>query len=189
MNRSILIILFIAVCLCQLALTGKWVYDAESVKSFGTFAKIPCVQIDPIDPLRGSYLLIHPIPNQIYFEDSSQYSPKDEVWINYKLTREEDVYEYHSAQPLHEVPTEAVYVKAMIQYIYPSDASLVHHHQFTATIEYPFSKYFINEKLAPSIAEKYNRALTDTSTKVFCGVFIKNGTVLLDGLWIGKEKL
>ncbi len=177
--------LFIILCLGQWLLIGKWIVDAEKINTLGTFVKIPCVQVDPIDPLRGTYLTIRPEPNQIFFDDRSKYKSLDEIWINYRQVKEDD-YSFDFAQPTNENPKNLVYIKAKVQSVYPADS--LQHSKYFATIEFPIYKYYVNEAEAPSIADKYNKALNDTTQKVYFGAFVLKGQVRVSSLWVGGQQ-
>jgi hypothetical protein len=60
---------------------------------------------------------------------------------------------------------------------------------YSGRIVYPFTKFYVNEKSAPGLNEKYNKAVTDTSIRVYAGMYVYGGEAVLDGIWIGNEKL
>lgn len=168
---------------------GGWIRDAEITKHLGQFMKIPCIQVDPIDPLRGTYLHLYPQPAQFEFEDSMAYQAGDVVWINYTCA-EDNTCVFHSIQPIHHTPSSPNAIRCTIQYIYRSyKDSTGLPDKFIGTINYPFTRFYINEGIAPTLAEKYNTALRDTSTTVYAGVYVRNGSVSLDGIWLGDKKL
>ena len=52
-------ILFTGVVLFQWYMLGSWIYREERTISSGVFIKIPCQQVDPKDPFRGTYFKHH----------------------------------------------------------------------------------------------------------------------------------
>lgn len=168
----------------QWYILGSWIYREENTLRSGVFIKIPCQQLDPKDPFRGTYLRINPIPAQIEFEDSLLYATNQYIWVNYEHVTG-DVYRFYSIQPYSEKPDLPVHIRARIKYIYPVYPDSL----YSATIEYPFSNLYVNEKAAPQMVEKYNQALSDTTIIVYAGLHVLRGNAALNGLWIGDDKL
>lgn len=187
-NRYWIFSLFILTCLAQWYILGRWMSVSESVKSHGTYLKIPCTQIDPVDPFRGTYLNIRPTPGTFNFKDSAQYINGQDIWINYTCDTQ-GICNYVSIQPAYETPQSTTYIKAKVIGIYPSYVETDSIKSYFGSIEYPFHKYYINEKAAPVLAEKYNKALGDTATHVYAGVYVYNGETVLDGIWLGDIPL
>lgn len=175
---------FALLCMLQWAMPVSWILQEENTRTQGIFVKIPCRQFDPADPFRGTFLNIQPLPLEFNFEDSSLYQKQQEVWVNY-IPDSGEIYRFHSVQPLYEDPAQAVHLKAYIRYTYAMQQGNL----YTAVLDYPFSKFFINEKEAPRLAEKYNQALADTTKTVYAGLYVLDGNAALDGIWIGAEKL
>ena len=177
-------VILIGLILFQWYILGSWIYREEQTMLSGQFIKIPCQQVDPKDPFRGTYLQINPIPAQFEFTDSLQYSTNQFIWINYEPDSA-DIYRFHSVQPDSETPLLPVYIRARIQYIYPLHPDSL----FTAGIEYPFTHLYVNEKAAPQLVEQYNKALSDTTVSVYAGVYVLKGKTALAGLWVNNLKL
>lgn len=177
-------IVFVFGILFQWYTLGSWVYKEEKTIKQGLFIKIPCRQLDPKDPFRGTYLNINPTPGQVEFEDSALYQAQQSIWINY-IQEDQEIYRFHSIQPITETPMMPVYIQAKVKYVYPLYTDSI----YSATIEYPFSNLYINEKDAPRLLDQYNQAMTDTTQIVYAGLFVLSGKAALDGLWIGNKKL
>lgn len=175
---------FILLCLFQWILPVSWILQEEKTRTEGIFVKIPCRPFDPADPFRGTFLNIQPLPAEFDYEDSSRFENQQEVWVNY-IPDSAEIYRFHSVQPLSEAPAQPVHFKVTIRNTYVQGPGA----QYTAFLDYPFSKYFISEKEAPRLAEKYNQALSDTTQTVYAGLFVLDGNASLDGIWIGAEKL
>lgn len=177
-------ILFAGSILFQWYILASWIYREEQTIAQGIFIRIPCQQLDPKDPFRGTYLHVNPIPAQFEFEDSALYRADQSIWINY--TQESgNQYRFHSVQPGTDQPQMPIYIQARIGYIYPVYPDSV----YSASIIYPFSNLFVNEKAAPQLVERYNKALSDTTTKVYAGMYVLRGKASLEGLWIGDQRL
>ena len=67
------LILFVLGSIFQWYILSGWISRSEQVISKGIYAKIPCRQVDPIDPFRGAYLTVNPDPAVFEFDDSLQY--------------------------------------------------------------------------------------------------------------------
>ncbi len=180
---------FFSLCIFQWYMLSSWIYTAESIKTKGTFMKIPCMQVDPIDPLRGTYLSINPHPTQFEFEDSLTYLPGDEIWVNYECV-ESNTCTFLSVQPIKETPSEKKTIRCKVQNVYRPYKDSTHvQDKFIAIISYPFTRYYIHQGVAPDLAEKYNMALRDTRVKVYAGIYVHEGKVALEGVWLGDKKL
>lgn len=177
-------ILMTGLVLFQWYMLGSWIYREERTISNGIFIKIPCRQVDPRDPFRGTYLNINPIPAQFEFTDSLRFAGGQEVWVNYQM-ESGDVYKFYSVQPVSEKPEMPVYIQSRIKFTYPLYPDSV----YQATLEYPFSNLYVNEKAAPDLLEQYNKALSDTTIIVYAGLHVLNGKASLEGLWIGDRRL
>ena len=181
---GLIITAFVLLCLLQWILPVRWILQEEKTRTEGIFVKIPCRPFDPADPFRGTFLNIQPLPVEFNYEDSSRFENHQEVWVNY-IPDSAEIYRFHSVQPLSEAPAQPVHFKGTIRYTYPIQTGAL----FAAVLDYPFSRYFINEKEAPRLVAKYNQALSDTSQTVYAGLFVLDGKASLDGIWIGSEKL
>ncbi|MEP7268899.1 MAG: GDYXXLXY domain-containing protein [Saprospiraceae bacterium] len=186
-RKSILVLLFIALVVFQLYTLLQWINKAETTRKEGVYLKIPCHQVDPIDPFRGTYLNINVDPSFIESPDSLLFSESQDVWINYTCDNSNNC-AYLSIQPGTETPLTQKAIKCSITKVYHylnekgQTISQVY-------IQYPFSKYYINENKALIISQKYNQALVDSTIHVYAGVFVSNGNAVLDAIWLGNEKL
>lgn len=187
-NRYIILTLFALTCVAQWYVLTRWMSKSEYTRSHGTYIKIPCTQVDPIDPFRGTYLNINPTLGQIQFFDSARFTNGQDIWMNYTCD-DSSRCQYQTAQPVYETPAESTYIRCQIQSIYPSFNEGDTIKNYSGHIIYPFTKYYINEKAAPALAEKYNKAVADTSVRVYAGMYVFNGDAVLDAIWIGNEKL
>jgi uncharacterized membrane-anchored protein len=59
MNRNYLILGFAALVIAQLFVPGKMIWDHETVLTAGTEIRLRTQPIDPNDPFRGKYVILH----------------------------------------------------------------------------------------------------------------------------------
>ncbi|MEO5581558.1 MAG: GDYXXLXY domain-containing protein [Saprospiraceae bacterium] len=190
MNRKqyIILTLFILTCIVQWYVLAGWMSASEQTRKNGVYIKIPCTQIDPVDPFRGTFLNINPSPGQFQFKDSLAYKNGQDIWINYTCD-DSNRCTFYSVQPASEVPAESVYIRCKVESIYPTFLEKDSILGYSGRIIYPFTKYYVNEKEAAALNEKYNQAVIDTSRRVYAGMYVYKGEVVLDGIWVGNESL
>ncbi len=187
--KSWYLLSFLILCLGQWYILGGWIIDSEKTAAQGTFIKIPCMQVDPIDPFRGTYLQIHPQPAQFEFEDSVMYLAGDEIWVHYAcLENNVCTFQFVSKNQTSSDHLQAILCKVTYVYRSHQDSSNLPG-KFIGTIQYPFTRYYVQENAAIKLTEQYNAALRDTSLKVYAGLYVLGGKVHLEGLWVGDQKL
>ena len=183
------LILFVLGSIFQWYILSGWISRSEQVISKGIYAKIPCRQVDPIDPFRGAYLTVNPDPAVFEFDDSLQYMQGQEIWVNYSCYTD-DVCSYYSIQQIDQSPEMPVHLRCKISSVYPYRKDDASHSSFTGTIEYPISRFYFNEKLSDDITDRYNKALRDTAQKVLAGIYVtEDGRAILEGIWLGDTRL
>lgn len=182
------LLVFILGCIFQWYIISGWISGSEQVIRKGIYAKIPCRQVDPIDPFRGAYLIVNPDPAAFEFDDSLQYREGQDIWVNYSC-QPDDRCTFLTVQPIDQSPEMPVHLRCKISSIYafPNGDGKS---SFHGTIEYPISRLYFNEKWSDDFTERYNHALQDTAQKVMAGIYVgEDGRAILEGIWLGDIRL
>lgn len=175
--KKIFFILFILVCLVQLVIPSKMIFDKEEVISLGHEYKFRTQPIDPYDPFRGKYVTL-------YF-DANDYATSDTAMV---WERDDDIYvslakdsagfaiikSISKAPPVNEYD----YVLAKVDYAYDGNIR----------IDYTFNRFYMEESKAEDAEKQYRNANVFNSKKdAYALVAVKKGEsalkdVMIDGV-------
>ncbi|HEY1050886.1 MAG TPA: GDYXXLXY domain-containing protein [Prosthecobacter sp.] len=139
--KALPLILFGVVALAQWAAPLLQIWTHEQTLAQGTLIKLKCTAPDPYDPLRGRYLAVSPVQREVTLPKDMQL--EDGMPVYATLTPDADGLTTLSAVSLTP-PESGNYVRLKTRYVYDSKAA----------VEWPFDRYYINEKLAPE-ADKW----------------------------------
>lgn len=166
MNKTtLLILIFLAMLLLQWIVPLRMVLRQENVLRSGHTYRFRCAPIDPADPFRGRYMTLAfnditiPLPAGLMVntgekvfvtvrEDSSGFAIIDEVLVH---------------PPTH----SNLYFEARISAIQTDSTLLV--------LEYPFTRFYMEEFKAPKAEKIYFDALRDSSQVAYALVTIARG--------------
>jgi hypothetical protein len=165
MNKNILWIVFAISCLLQWAAPLMQISGHEKVIAEGALVSFRCQAPDPYDMLRGRFLAVRVLPETFelagksYFESGeflyALIEPDaDGLVVMKNLTREK--------------PLSGVFVKV-------KNLHTITEH---ARIEWPFDRFYLNEKIAPKADEWYRKNVR-TPSAVTAEVRVLNGKAVL----------
>lgn len=171
------IIAFVLLCLIQLAIPSKMIFDVEQVTLLGQEYRFRTAPIDPEDPFRGKYVTLE-FDAEIYrsAREEEDWSPGEPVYV--VLGR--DSAGYAIIKTIRKQQPEAAedYILAKIGYVRIDGI----------WIEYPFKRFYMEENKAPLAEEKY-RELNRRSSgqEVYAVVYVYKGgaalkDVMIDGV-------
>lgn len=186
-NGKINIIILSAAALLQLYVPASMILERESILKNGKQYKFKAAPVDPNDPFRGKYITLQYDARIAKVNDKLNWQNEGEEPVFVIIDIDKDGYAKIDTI-LKEKPSGTKdYIKAKVDYV--SYDSLVY-------IDYPFSRYYMEEQKAPRAEKLYIQSTRDTSHKTYSLVCIKNGEavlkdVLIDEIPIGqitKEK-
>ena len=166
--KTLPFILFGIAMLAQWAAPLSQIWTHEQVLTQGMLIKIKCSAPDPYDPLRGRYLAVRPVQREI------------SVPADLKLQRGMFVYGILTpgADGLSTItslsltpPASGAYLRFRSGYIYSTGA----------TINWPFDRFYVNEKLAPE-ADKWFAENIRSDKGITAEVRVLNGRAVLEDL-------
>lgn len=173
--RTFIVILFIVMCLAQLAIPGKMIWDSESALRGGTAYKFQTMPIDPYDPFRGKYITLRfqathirdstnnwasgePV-NVVFNTDSAGFAA-----IDY-LTREEP---------------EEPYLRTKVDYVNIGGEVF---------IRLPFNRFYMEESKAGPTEQYYAEATRDTARVCYALVSIGRGRAVISDVFIDDRSV
>lgn len=173
------IIAFVLLCLIQLAIPSKMIFDVEQVMLLGQEYRFRTAPIDPEDPFRGKYVTLE-FDAEIYrsAHEKEEWSPGEPVYV--VLGRDSAGYAIVRAIRKQQPEAAEDYILAKIGYVRIDGI----------WIEYPFKRFYMEETKAP-IAEKKYRALNQRSFlhEAYAIVYVYKGSAALKDVMIDGVSL
>ena len=176
-NKIIVFAIFILVSLVQLFVPAKMIIDREDVLATGKEFKFRTQPIDPNDPFRGKFVSLQFSENSILIQNPNNWLSNETVFV--LLTANEDGFaKIESVSKIK--PAETLdFVKARVDYVQNSDSTILY-------IEYPFTRFYMEESKAPMAELVYNETVSDTNNITYGLVSIKDGEAVLKDVLINE---
>jgi len=169
-KQKIILLIFAATVFVQIFVPAKMIFHQETALQTGTEYRFRIRPYDPNDPFKGKYVRLYFAANSIAVKDST-WQTDDDVYV--LLTTNSAGYAKIQSVSATEPENTDNYVKAKVSYL-SGDLILF--------IDYPFSKYYMEEEKAP-LAEQIYRELK-AGEIAYALVFVKNGNASLSGVYI-----
>lgn len=166
--KTLPFIIFAVAALAQWAAPLSQIWSHEQTLAKGTLIRLKCGAPDPYDPLRGRYLAVRPEQTRAEVPAGLQIQSGAQVYIT--LTPGADgisTITGLSATP----PDTGTWLRVRTPWVYNKHAS----------IEWPFERFYINEKLAPE-ADKWFAENLRTTKGIIAEVRVLNGRAVLADL-------
>jgi uncharacterized membrane-anchored protein len=179
--KKILFVIFIVVCIIQLAVPAKMAWDKEKVIRAGLEFKFRTAPVDPYDPFRGKYITLAFDANHYEIQTDSTWKPGDEVYV-YLGTDEKGfakIEDLSKIEPGYIENLGLPYVKAIIRYAYDNKV----------TIDYSFNRFYMDENKAADAETKYREVARDTNQVAYALVSVKNGEAALKDVMINNVSI
>ncbi|MFS4492962.1 GDYXXLXY domain-containing protein [Maribacter sp. 2308TA10-17] len=173
MNKSIYIGLLFLLFAVQLFIPGQMIYQQEDTLDTGTAYKFKTAPIDPSDPFRGKYIVLN--------YEMNSFETNEEGWSNYSgkvfVYLKTDAEGFAAVEDVSKtlINTTNEYVIAESRYNY-SDTRVY--------FDLPFDRFYMNENKAYDAEISVRKAQVDTTKICYGLVFVKDGTAVLDNVFI-----
>lgn len=176
--KYFIIILFVVMIIAQWFVPISMIVGQENVLSDGKVFKFKTEPIDPSDPFRGKYIILRFAGTTFESDSTEHFQPAEEVFV--EVAEDEGGYaRIHSVtreQPKH----TQHYFKAKVGY--PISNTQVE-------IEYPFSRFYLEESKASEAEQAYWEANRDTTQVAYALVAVKNGNAALKDVMINNKSV
>ena len=163
-----------------LAVLAQWAVPFSQIRGYeqtlatGSLIKLKCAAPDPYDPLRGRYLAVRPEQREAKVPEGMKIQPHTAVYATLTTGADGLASITHLS---HEPPASGDYIRLKATYPFNENTG----------IEWPFDRFYINEKLAPE-ADKWFAENIRSETGVIAEVRLLHGqAVLADLSFDGKS--
>ncbi len=179
-TKNKVLIVFILVSLVQLFIPAKMIFDREDVLATGKEFKFRTQPIDPNDPFRGKFVSLQFSENSILIQNQIDWLNNETVFVLLTISNDG----FAKIQSVSKIkPLETVdFVKAKVDYIQNSDSTWLF-------IEYPFTRFYMEENKAPMAEIVYNETVLDTNISTYGLVSIKDGEAVLKDVLINETSI
>ena len=175
---------YILLAVLLLTFIGQWYVSADmlieqqTTSSLGVKMKFHTAPVDPYDPFRGRYIRLNFSHDTISVDTSQKYSSGQEVYVVFGT----DSNNYAvPAQLYDKQPEGKVYLRCNIGYI---NRRRGNEGKQKISLDYPFDRYYMNEKSAPNAEKVYRDSGSDDQLNTFAVVSIFKGSTVLESIFI-----
>ncbi len=171
-------VLFVGVALLQLAVPASMILRREQVLREGRVVRFRTAPVDPYDAFRGRYVALRyeqdTVPAQTGAQELSRGMP-----IYVQLEEGEEGF----SRPVSYArtrPDAGVYMRVRVQWVHWNDREI--------HIEYPFDRYYMNEREAPRAERAVQQLSRGNPQPTYVTVRLKDGMAVLEDLFLdGKS--
>lgn len=158
---------FVLLIAAQWYVPTDMVLQSSNVLAKGELMRFKCAPIDPQDPFRGSYIVLQLDNRDFPLPANHTFQSGDRVYISFGT----DSAGYATIKAISaNKPTQMLNIlETKIDYISNEDNKPV------ATLDFPFTRFYMDEFKAPKAEKLYNDAMLTDSTRTYAIVYIYNG--------------
>jgi uncharacterized membrane-anchored protein len=180
MNKTILIPAFILMVILQLYVPVRMISRKESILANGKEFRFRTAPIDPTDPFRGKYITLsfNAISTKVF--NAEEWNQGDPIFV--MLGEDEKGFAKINSITRERPTDNEDYVKASIDYIIADTLSYI-------TVDYPFSRFYMDEFKARNAQNAYGEAAMDTNQVAYAIVSIKNGDAVIRDVMINDKPI
>ena len=177
MNKSIYIISLFLLFSVQLFVPAQMVYQQEDALDTGTAYKFKTQPIDPNDPFRGKFIVLN--------YEMNSFETNDQSWNNYKgnvfvyLKKDAEGFATVKTVSKTQLPTPDDYFMAESNYNFNGKVNF----------DLPFNRFYMNENKAYDAEVSVQEAQVDTTKTCYALVYVKDGTAVLDNVFIDDKPI
>ena len=173
LNKRFALPLMMLLALVQLALAARMIYDEERVLRKGKSFRFKTAPVDPSDPFRGKYINLNFEANQITVPASEQYERGQDVYVSLGVS---DSGFCKILALSHQRPSGSAYILAEVNFVSLENSQRV------VYIDYPFSRYYMNEFKAVDAEKAYADGRNS-----YAVVRVLNGRAVLESVVINGQ--
>ena len=162
----------------QIYVPAKMVYDSEVVLDEGISYKFKTAPVDPSDPFRGKYITLQYDIDEYKVVDENDWSRGEKIYV--QLTTDKEGYAKILDVSKEKPHTSIDYVHASVDYVrnYSSPPTIL--------INYPFTRFYMEESKAYDAELAYRRSQRDTAQTTYAVIHIKNGAPIIKDVFIDE---
>ena len=179
-NKMILISLFCVLCLIQISVPAKMIYDSDKVLEYGKSYKFKTAPIDPTDPFRGKYITLNYENNYFPIDNQDEWNVGQEVYVYF--AEDSLGFAYIAAVSVDNPLDNKLSLKLKIDQVTKSlDPNRIY-------FRYPFDRLYLEESKATAAEDIYRKAITNGSD-VYALVNIWDGKAVLNDVFVDDVRI
>lgn len=179
-SKTLIISLFVVMVAVQWLVPLWKIQGSQETLTSGNEYKFRLAPVDPEDPFRGKYLNLTFEANRIDVIPPPRWESGEKAFV----TVEEDSQGFAQIKELSkEKPDpDADYIRVDVRSVMGEDTMMVF-------IQYPFDRYYINEKMADPIQKMILENQSDTTKLNYALVRVRSGQAALEKLYLDDVPL
>lgn len=177
MNKPLVAILFVLMCIGQWYVPGAMIAAQEDVLRNGEVFRFRTQPVDPTDPFRGKYITLSFRDDTFETTDADQWNYGDKVFV----VVEPDAEGFARIVGLSDVkPAEGLdFLAAKISY--GSERQV--------RVQFPFDRFYLEESKASGAEDAYRESNRDSTQVTYAVVRIKDGLSTLEDVMIDDRSI
>lgn len=209
----VLILLFSAAALIQLIVPAKIVVNQERILTKGSLYKLKLNPVDPVDALRGRYVILNFAENKLELSASEflEFSARKLVYAIY--TADEQGFLHLTKLKARQPSADEIFIKTRLLSIYPKQTTpkcraetqklkkqqikqlsaecLAHKNKHIAILDYAFDRFYLQEFKAQKVDKIFAQLNQKQAQEgqAFVLIRIKDGAAALQDLIIQQKSV
>ena len=173
--RRVLLVVFALAVVLQWAVPLASIREREKILREGVVIKIPCRAPDPYDPLRGRYLAIEPLETLLPEHFGTGFKKNRQVFALLQLGEDglHHVQSLQASEPSSSSNNAELYIPVSVSQYFGKPKQ--------TRIQWPISRFYVNENIAPA-ADEWLRKNTRHSKTVVAEAHLLQGEVVLSDI-------
>ena len=169
---------FVLLLLAQWAIPLQTIFQKNKVLSKGISYKFETAPVDPTNPFIGKYIMLNFKENSLKLSDVKGFTYDTKVYVQF--SKVDKGFASISSIALTK-PATNDYLETTVNYISEEkDGS-------TIFLNYPFTKYYMEESKAPKAERIYSERTADTTLKTYALIKIYNGDAIIKDVYINDS--
>lgn len=174
-GKALIISLFVVMVAVQWLVPLQMIRGSQVTLSTGNEYKFKLAPVDPEDPFRGKYLNLSFEADQVKVIPPPQWSPGDK---GFAILEEDDKGFARIRELVMDKPAaDSNFIRVKVQNVVGEDPMTVY-------VQYPFDRYYINERMARPIEEMIFENQSDTTRLNYALVRVNSGQAALEKLYL-----
>jgi uncharacterized membrane-anchored protein len=176
-NKSILLLIFLLVAFLQLLVPANMIFQKNKTVVTGTLYKFKVKPVDPADPFVGRYVDLSFDQDTFVIKDSKFYADQQTIYV--EIAQGIDSFAIIKNISLSPFKDTEHFITAKVAYI---QENRVH-------IEYPFTRFYMEESKAPEAETKVNIMLRDSTYLGYAEIFVYKGDAVVQDVKINNRTI
>lgn len=180
MLKSIIWPGFVLLLLAQWAVPVQMIFKKNRILSNGISYKFETAPVDPTNPFLGKYIVLNFKETSLKVPDVKGFSYDSKVYVQF--SKSDKGFARITSIALKK-PATSDYLETTVNYISEEKSGAI------VFLDYPFTKYYMEESKAPKAERIYGERSLDTSLKTYALVKVYNGDAIVKDIYINDSLL